>query len=162
MELLRGIGELLRTGWMPKRQIILASFDAEEYGLVGSTTWMNKNEFALKHHALAYLYIGASVLGKSPKLTISTSDALSALLVVATKFVEHPVIADVENDTAHVVPTLDDIISPNKVYEQQDIRRKFVHRKWYPYMTLGRVHQLLMANFIQRYLFRHVLKKTVF
>jgi len=35
MELAKAIGKLLETGWRPKRTIILCSWDAEEYGLVG-------------------------------------------------------------------------------------------------------------------------------
>ena len=38
-EIIRGLGELLRQGWTPHRTIVLASWDAEEYGLVGSTEW---------------------------------------------------------------------------------------------------------------------------
>lgn len=35
IELARAIGKLLETGWRPKRTIVLCSWDAEEYGLVG-------------------------------------------------------------------------------------------------------------------------------
>jgi hypothetical protein len=42
-ELVRGLGALLKKGWRPMRTIILASWDAEEYGLIGST------EFAEDH-----------------------------------------------------------------------------------------------------------------
>lgn len=38
-ELIRGLGKLLRKGWKPLRTIVLASWDAEEYGLIGSTEW---------------------------------------------------------------------------------------------------------------------------
>ena len=38
-ELIRGLGKLLRMGWKPLRTIVLASWDAEEYGLMGSTEW---------------------------------------------------------------------------------------------------------------------------
>jgi N-acetylated-alpha-linked acidic dipeptidase len=37
METARGLSELLKTGWRPKRTIILASWDGEEWGLLGST-----------------------------------------------------------------------------------------------------------------------------
>jgi N-acetylated-alpha-linked acidic dipeptidase len=54
-ELVRGLGALLRKGWRPMRTIILASWDAEEYGLIGSTEfaedhgdWLaNKSESAI-------------------------------------------------------------------------------------------------------------------
>ncbi|HXQ74500.1 MAG TPA: M28 family peptidase, partial [Pyrinomonadaceae bacterium] len=39
LEVGRGFGELLKQGWKPRRTIILCSWDAEEYGLIGSTEW---------------------------------------------------------------------------------------------------------------------------
>lgn len=37
--MIQGFGELLARGWKPLRTIVLASWDAEEYGLIGSTEW---------------------------------------------------------------------------------------------------------------------------
>ena len=39
LESARAFGELLRTGWRPKRTLIFALWDAEEWGLIGSTEW---------------------------------------------------------------------------------------------------------------------------
>jgi len=39
LEAVHGIGELLKSGWRPKRTIVFASWDAEEEGLIGSTEW---------------------------------------------------------------------------------------------------------------------------
>lgn len=36
-EIVKGFGALLEQGWKPLRTIVLASWDAEEYGLIGST-----------------------------------------------------------------------------------------------------------------------------
>ena len=35
IELAKAFGELTKTGWKPARTIVLCSWDAEEYGLVG-------------------------------------------------------------------------------------------------------------------------------
>lgn len=35
-EIYKGIGELLKTGWKPLRTLLIASWDAEEFGLIGS------------------------------------------------------------------------------------------------------------------------------
>jgi N-acetylated-alpha-linked acidic dipeptidase len=35
IELAKAFGALTETGWKPKRTIVLCSWDAEEYGLVG-------------------------------------------------------------------------------------------------------------------------------
>jgi N-acetylated-alpha-linked acidic dipeptidase len=39
LESVHGVGELLKSGWKPKRSVIFASWDAEEFGLMGSTEW---------------------------------------------------------------------------------------------------------------------------
>ena len=39
----RGIGQLLKQGWKPRRTIVLASWDAEEFGLIGSTEWAEEH-----------------------------------------------------------------------------------------------------------------------
>jgi N-acetylated-alpha-linked acidic dipeptidase len=55
METARGLGELLKTGWRPKRTIILASWDGEEWGLLGSTEWVEKHAQELSTKAVAYI-----------------------------------------------------------------------------------------------------------
>jgi N-acetylated-alpha-linked acidic dipeptidase len=47
IEAVHGIGELLKSGWKPKRTVIFASWDGEEEGLMGSTEWAEQNEGAL-------------------------------------------------------------------------------------------------------------------
>uniref|UniRef100_A0A8C0GEP5 Aminopeptidase NAALADL1 n=1 Tax=Chelonoidis abingdonii TaxID=106734 RepID=A0A8C0GEP5_CHEAB len=38
-EIVRSYGKLKKEGWRPRRTIIFASWDAEEFGLLGSTEW---------------------------------------------------------------------------------------------------------------------------
>lgn len=33
------LGQLRKTGWRPGRTLVLCSWDAEEYGLLGSSEW---------------------------------------------------------------------------------------------------------------------------
>ena len=33
------LGQLRKTGWRPGRTLVLCSWDAEEFGLLGSTEW---------------------------------------------------------------------------------------------------------------------------
>ena len=63
LEVGRGYGELLKKGWTPKRTIILCSWDAEEYGLIGSTEWAEENADELREKAVAYLNVDAAVSG---------------------------------------------------------------------------------------------------
>ncbi|HVF21603.1 MAG TPA: M28 family peptidase, partial [Pyrinomonadaceae bacterium] len=54
LEVGRGLGELLKRGWKPRRTIVLCSWDAEEYGLIGSTEWAEELAGELKEKAVAY------------------------------------------------------------------------------------------------------------
>ena len=58
-EVIRGFGELYQKGWRPLRTILLASWDAEEYGLIGSTEWGEDFHQWIKEHVVAYVNVGA-------------------------------------------------------------------------------------------------------
>jgi len=55
METARGLGEMLKSGWRPSRTIILALWDGEEWGLLGSTEWAEKYDAELKQKAAVYI-----------------------------------------------------------------------------------------------------------
>ncbi|MBI3698113.1 MAG: M28 family metallopeptidase [Acidobacteria bacterium] len=55
METARGLAEISKQGWKPKRTIVLASWDAEEWGLIGSTEWGEKHADELGRKAVAYV-----------------------------------------------------------------------------------------------------------
>ena len=55
LEEARAYGELLTQGWRPKRTIILAAWDGEEAGCLGSTEWAETHAAELSEHAVAYL-----------------------------------------------------------------------------------------------------------
>ena len=59
----RGLGKLLKQGWKPQRTIILASWDAEEFGLIGSTEWVEEHAEILSRRAVAYLNMDSGVSG---------------------------------------------------------------------------------------------------
>jgi N-acetylated-alpha-linked acidic dipeptidase len=63
LETARGLAAALKTGWKPKRTIVFASWDAEEYGLVGSTEWAEDHAADLSTKAVAYLNVDVSVTG---------------------------------------------------------------------------------------------------
>jgi N-acetylated-alpha-linked acidic dipeptidase len=62
LETARTLSELLKTGWRPKRTIKLALWDAEEFGLIGSTEWVEKHEPELKRKTV--LYLNTDMTGK--------------------------------------------------------------------------------------------------
>ena len=53
-ETARALGSLLKTGWRPSRTIILAAWDGEEWGLLGSTEWAEKHAEELRTKAAVY------------------------------------------------------------------------------------------------------------
>src|SRR5436309_6074718 len=55
LEEARGLGELRRQGWAPKRTIIYCAWDGEEPSLLGSTEWAEAHGAELQQHAVAYL-----------------------------------------------------------------------------------------------------------
>jgi N-acetylated-alpha-linked acidic dipeptidase len=55
METARGLSELLKSGWRPKRTLILALWDGEEWGLLGSTEWAEKHASELRDKAAVYI-----------------------------------------------------------------------------------------------------------
>ncbi|KAI0817260.1 N-acetylated-alpha-linked acidic dipeptidase-like protein 2 [Xylaria sp. FL0064] len=66
VELSKAFGKLLATGWRPKRNIVLCSWDAEEYGLVGSTEWVEEYIPWLTDTAISYLNIDVGATGAWP------------------------------------------------------------------------------------------------
>jgi N-acetylated-alpha-linked acidic dipeptidase len=65
MELARTLGSLARSGSRPKRTILLASWDAEEYAMTSSTQWGEQHESELREKAVAYLNVDAAVSGST-------------------------------------------------------------------------------------------------
>ena len=51
----KAIGELVRTGWRPKRTLVYASWDGEEANLLGSTEWAETHAEELQRKAVVYI-----------------------------------------------------------------------------------------------------------
>jgi N-acetylated-alpha-linked acidic dipeptidase len=51
----KALGDLLKTGWKPKRTIIYCSWDGEEPGLVGSTEFAEDHATELQQKAVVYI-----------------------------------------------------------------------------------------------------------
>jgi N-acetylated-alpha-linked acidic dipeptidase len=87
LESVHGVGELLKTGWHPKRTLIFASWDGEEEGLIGSTEWVEQHEAQLSN-AAAYFNMDVAVSG--PKFGASAVPSLKQFLRDVTKVVPSP------------------------------------------------------------------------
>ncbi len=55
LEVARTLGHLRRTGWQPERTISIAFWDAEEFGLVGSTEFAEQRADALRAGTICYI-----------------------------------------------------------------------------------------------------------
>ncbi|MBM3807049.1 MAG: M28 family peptidase [Acidimicrobiia bacterium] len=87
METARGLGELLKTGWRPSRTIVMALWDGEEWGLLGSTEWAEKHNAELKQKAA--IYINTDGTGKG-WLNTGGSHSLQQLMGEVAKEVMDP------------------------------------------------------------------------
>ncbi|KAL3470855.1 hypothetical protein BJX99DRAFT_40196 [Aspergillus californicus] len=63
LELVRVFGELLTFGWRPLRTIEFASWDAEEYNLIGSTEHVEDKMENIRGNAYAYINVDVGVSG---------------------------------------------------------------------------------------------------
>jgi N-acetylated-alpha-linked acidic dipeptidase len=64
MEEARASAELLKTGWRPRRTIVYAAWDGEEWGLLGSTEWVEKHAAELDKKAVFYLNSDTTAKGR--------------------------------------------------------------------------------------------------
>ena len=55
LETARSLAGLTQTGWKPKRTIKFALWDGEEFGLLGSTEWVEKHRDELQRKTVLYL-----------------------------------------------------------------------------------------------------------
>src|SRR4029077_17791224 len=81
LETARGLAAALKTGWKPRRTILLASWDGEEYGLLGSTEWCEGKAKELMSKAVAYLNVDVAVAG--PDFRVNGCHSLRDVLVEA-------------------------------------------------------------------------------
>ena len=87
-EVVRSFGEALKQGWKPLRTIVFASWDGEEYGLIGSTEWVEEYIPWLSKSAIAYLNVDVGTRG--PAFQASASPILNKALYEATSLVQSP------------------------------------------------------------------------
>lgn len=78
LEVVKGFGNLLKnTKWRPRRTIMFISFDAEKYGNIGSTEWIEQYAESLKLQVVSFLTIN-DVYGNN--FYVISSPALSSVI----------------------------------------------------------------------------------
>ena len=92
LETARSLGELVKTGWKPRRTIVMCEWDAEEEGLIGSTEWVEENRAELQAKAVAYINTDVGVAG--PNFSPSAVPSLKEFVRDATRDVKNPTTGD--------------------------------------------------------------------
>ncbi len=87
LEEARGLGELVKQGWKPRRTIVYAAWDGEEPGLLGSTEWVEAHAEELDQHAVAYLNSDVSIRGF---LGVGGSHTLEAFINAVARDITDP------------------------------------------------------------------------
>ena len=88
LELGRGLGKLVGSGWVPRRSVYLLSWSGEEFGLLGSTAWGEIEGSWLAKQAVAYVNVDSGVSGAN--LGVSATPALGAAIRAAAADVADP------------------------------------------------------------------------
>ena len=87
-EVVRGFGEALARGWKPLRTMVFCSWDGEEYGLIGSTEWVEEYLPWLSASAVAYLNVDVGTSG--PNFKASAAPLLIPAIRQAVNLVKSP------------------------------------------------------------------------
>jgi N-acetylated-alpha-linked acidic dipeptidase len=87
METARVLSALKAQGWQPKRTIKLALWDGEEFGLIGSTEWVEKHAQELLDHAAVYINTDSNGSGM---MSTAGSPALETFLDEVLRDIDDP------------------------------------------------------------------------
>jgi N-acetylated-alpha-linked acidic dipeptidase len=88
LETARGLGYLAKSGWRPRRSIVVALWDGEEIGLRGSAAFATAHADELRRGCVAYLNADQSITGAT--FGTAAVGALGPLIVEATRAVTDP------------------------------------------------------------------------
>ena len=87
-EVIRSVGKAMKAGWKPLRTIVFASWDGEEYGLVGSTEWVEEFIPWLSGSTIAYLNVDVGARGTN--FNPAAAPLLNGLIRNVTASVQSP------------------------------------------------------------------------
>jgi N-acetylated-alpha-linked acidic dipeptidase len=86
--LAEALGTLAREGCAPRRSILVAHWDAEEYGIIGSTEWVEHYRDALTRGGVAYINADGAVTGAD--FSAASSPSLRRPIIEAAQSVRYP------------------------------------------------------------------------
>ena len=140
MEEARAVGELVKTGWRPKRTLIYAGWDAEEPALLGSTEWVELHRDEIREKMISYINTDGTGVGF---LGVGGSHALEKFVNEVSRDVKDPV-QDVTLQDRNRARLR---INGNKDAEREDLRiyplgagsdyTAYIHHAGVPSLNLG-------------------------
>ncbi|KAG0725840.1 N-acetylated-alpha-linked acidic dipeptidase 2 [Chionoecetes opilio] len=90
MELSRVFLQLYNeTGWRPRRSLVFCGWGAEEYGLVGSTEWVEQFSTQLSNRVVAYLNVDMAIEGNYT-LRTKAAPLLTEAIYESSKKIPNP------------------------------------------------------------------------
>src|SRR5450432_2491630 len=116
LEEAKAVGEMVKSGWKPKRTIVYCAWDGEEPALVGSTEWVEDHAALLQQNTV--VYINSDEYGRG-FLDAGGSHALEGLVDEVAKNIRDPQtrVSIYERQKAHNVSTAE---SPLLAKEMMD------------------------------------------
>ncbi|MDQ2950484.1 MAG: M28 family metallopeptidase [Acidobacteriota bacterium] len=87
LETARALALLNKQGWQPKRTIVFALWDGEEFGLIGSTEWVEKHQSELAQKAVVYINSDTNSQGN---LSVSGSHTLETFMSEVLRDLKEP------------------------------------------------------------------------
>jgi N-acetylated-alpha-linked acidic dipeptidase len=142
LEMCRALGAAVKNGWKPRRTLVYASWDGEEYGLVGSTEWAEEHAKTLDERAVLMLNADSAVAGTDldlegiPSLRDLALDAAGSITDVRSGrplrqlWVEKRRTAWAANAPLDTLDPLWDPISPASVLDPPPPRRFTPQMDW--------------------------------
>lgn len=88
MEAARALGYVYKAGWRPQYSIVIAGWDGEEVGELGSNSYVRTHYSELRRGCIAY--VNADETATGPYFGVSGAAALSGVLPPLTRLIPYP------------------------------------------------------------------------
>ncbi|XP_025085016.1 N-acetylated-alpha-linked acidic dipeptidase 2-like isoform X2 [Pomacea canaliculata] len=130
LELARVFQSLASQGWQPRRTLMFCSWAAEEFGLIGSTEWVEEKKGWLFAHAVAYLNIDMILQGNYSFDMSGSASLKTAAIRAASK------ISDPRQMNSTLLHTWMERIPDKKNPGQPSIKRPRTNSDFRPFMNI--------------------------
>eukprot|EP01121_Diplochlamys_sp_Union-15-3_P003551 TRINITY_DN1347_c0_g1_i1.p1 TRINITY_DN1347_c0_g1~~TRINITY_DN1347_c0_g1_i1.p1 ORF type:complete len:626 (+),score=116.52 TRINITY_DN1347_c0_g1_i1:35-1879(+) len=100
LEAARGIGQIYKKGWRPRRSIMFCSWDAEEYNLIGSVEFVEQYEKLLIEQGVIYINLDTAVFG-TESFSASGVPSIGEILRSSSKRINIPTPKDTPAKTIY-------------------------------------------------------------